>query len=312
MGTVYGAETNDDTQVNSTNDFNKELSNAGYHDGTNSVFVNVDKIDMTDSTEVIKTLLYEQERHTQSQNEDTQTLDASSQTVLSKARGDRGADVWSDYSDLNGFTTKSDTAQTNWNTTNKNSATVVAGTKKIEPLDSKNIKPYSTNGATAYGTEFNNKILNSQQKVIGTTGKYTLTVHKDKNGKDIGYTAYNPETKTTITMKPEELDAFISNEKNNPAINEQVEKTPNSIHQAVNALNGEYYSEKDSLSFSNIVSQLSNLAQGTEPENVQLNVTTTNSNLYKNNPDSFQKFSDMSSYQSLSPKQQEEYKDVMV
>jgi len=150
-----GSQTLDDTVVTSTDDFNKEKSNAGYDEANNDIYLNIDKTDMTNSTEVVKATLHEQERHTQSQNGDTQTLSLNSQTELSKARGERAATVWDDYSDLAGIETKSSTTQTTWNTNNQNSKPVSSGTSKIATVDSAEVKPFSTNGAVAYGAEFN-------------------------------------------------------------------------------------------------------------------------------------------------------------
>jgi hypothetical protein len=55
-----GSQTPDDTPVESANDFNKEIAKAGYHangeQGGNDVYLNIDKTDMTDSSDVVKSL----------------------------------------------------------------------------------------------------------------------------------------------------------------------------------------------------------------------------------------------------------------
>jgi len=142
-----GKQTKDDTSVNSTNDFNKQLSNAGYNEDTNGIFVNVDKTDMTNSTEVVHSLVHEQERHTQTQNGDTNRLSTTSQTELATTRGDRAATVWDEYSGLAGIETKSATTQSTWKTNNANTASIKSGTStmkslKVKMLDQDSLKIY--------------------------------------------------------------------------------------------------------------------------------------------------------------------------
>ena len=137
-----GKETPDNNEVNSQNDFNKELSNAGYEDKSNSIIINVDKTDMTNSSEVIKSTLHEQDRHTQAKNNKSYSLNT--ETNLSKARGERGSSVWNDYSDLNGVSTRSNITQKKWNNTNKNSATILSGNEKVNKINSSDVKPNSS------------------------------------------------------------------------------------------------------------------------------------------------------------------------
>ena len=166
----------------------------------------------------------------------------------------------------------------------------------------------SINGAQAYGTEFNNKILKTQQKVIGSVGKYTLTVHKDKNGEYIGYTAYNPETDTTITMKQEELNKFIKDEKDNPMINLMAEKVPNYEHEIINAMNRRYYSPTQT-NIPNIISELPILLGAKDPQHSVVKVLTPTSDEYKENPDKYMPIQDMTSFSSLSKKDQDNLKN---
>lgn len=137
-----GTQTLDDTKISSQNEFNKELSSAGYESKSNSMLINTDKTDMTNSIEVIKATVWEQERHTQAQNGDTNTLSEDSQTALAKARSDRAATVWNDYSGLAGIETKSSAFQVNWNNTNRNSATIISGNNKVNDVKSEEVKPF--------------------------------------------------------------------------------------------------------------------------------------------------------------------------
>ena len=137
-----GKETPDNTEVNSQNDFNKELSNAGYEDKSNSIIINVDKTDMTNSSDVIKSTLHEQDRHTQAKNNKNYSLNTG--TNLSKARGERGSSVWNDYSELNGVSTRSNITQKKWNNTNKNSDTILTGNEKVNNINSSDVKPNSS------------------------------------------------------------------------------------------------------------------------------------------------------------------------
>ena len=137
-----GKETPDNNEVNSQNDFNKELSNAGYEDKSNSIIINVDKTDMTNSSDVIKSTLHEQDRHTQAKNNKSYSLNT--ETNLSKARGERGSSVWNDYSELNGVSTRSNITQKKWNNTNKNSATILSGNEKVNKINSSDVKPNSS------------------------------------------------------------------------------------------------------------------------------------------------------------------------
>jgi hypothetical protein len=59
---------------------------------------------------------------------------------------------------------------------------------------------------------------------------------QDKNGKPIGYSAYNPNTGNNILMKLEELSIFKASVENNLGYN--IENTPNYQNTAINAAMG--------------------------------------------------------------------------
>ncbi|VVM18596.1 hypothetical protein BSPWISOXPB_3515, partial [uncultured Gammaproteobacteria bacterium] len=59
---------------------------------------------------------------------------------------------------------------------------------------------------------------------------------QDKNGKPIGYSAYNPNTGNNILMKLEELSIFKASVENNLGYN--IENTPNHQNTAINAAMG--------------------------------------------------------------------------
>jgi len=135
-----GSQTPDDTPVESANDFNKQEALAGYHEnGGNDVYLNIDKTDMTDSSDVVKSLVHEQERHSQAQN--NSTLNDTDQTTLATNRGEQAQDTFNAYSDLAGIDTKSTTTQKNWNETNRSSENVVNATEQMKKMDSTEVKP---------------------------------------------------------------------------------------------------------------------------------------------------------------------------
>ncbi|VVM21020.1 hypothetical protein BSPWISOXPB_4082 [uncultured Gammaproteobacteria bacterium] len=59
---------------------------------------------------------------------------------------------------------------------------------------------------------------------------------QDKNGKPLGYSAYNPNTGNNILMKLEELSIFKASVENNLGYN--IENTPNHQNTAINAAMG--------------------------------------------------------------------------
>ncbi|AWY00620.1 hypothetical protein A8139_11960 [Marinomonas primoryensis] len=135
-----GSQVADDRVVNSTNDFNKEQALAGYHaEGGNTVYLNIDKTNMTDSSSVIKSTLHEQERHRLAQA--GSKLNATDQTTLSTNRGDQSQKVWNAYSGLAGISTQSTTTQSAWNMVNADRTNVAAGTAQIQTVNSEEVKP---------------------------------------------------------------------------------------------------------------------------------------------------------------------------
>jgi hypothetical protein len=58
-------------------------------------------------------------------------------------------------------------------------------------------------------------------------GNYQVRMMQDKNGKPIGYSAYNPNTGNNILMKLEELSIFKASVENNLGYN--IENTPNAV-----------------------------------------------------------------------------------
>jgi hypothetical protein len=140
-----GSQTPDDTPLESANDFNKEIATAGYHEngeqGGNDVYLNIDKTDMTDSSDVVKSLVHEQERHSQAQN--NSSLSDTDQTTLATNRGNQAQDTFNAYSDLAGIDTKSTTTtQKDWNTTNRSSQNVVDATEQMrDRVQSEEVKP---------------------------------------------------------------------------------------------------------------------------------------------------------------------------
>ncbi|SHN93872.1 hypothetical protein BCLUESOX_1153, partial [bacterium endosymbiont of Bathymodiolus sp. 5 South] len=67
-------------------------------------------------------------------------------------------------------------------------------------------------------------------------GNYQVRMMQDKNGKPIGYSAYNPNTGNNILMKLEELSIFKASVENNLGYN--IENTPNHQNTAINAAMG--------------------------------------------------------------------------
>jgi hypothetical protein len=96
---------------------------------------------MTDSSDVVKSLVHEQERHSQAQN--NSSLSDTDQTTLATNRGNQAQDTFNAYSDLAGIDTKSTTAtQKDWNTTNRSSQNVVDATEQMrDRVQSEEVKP---------------------------------------------------------------------------------------------------------------------------------------------------------------------------
>ena len=137
-----GSQLGDTTLVGDENDFNKTQAKAGYHEANQHIYINIDQTDMTDSSQTVRALVHEQERHTNAQN--GSDYSEQSQTDLAKARGERAESVWNDYSDLHGIETKSTTSQKNWNQKNRKSQEVETGTKKLAQVESEEVKPLIT------------------------------------------------------------------------------------------------------------------------------------------------------------------------
>ena len=137
-----GSELGDTTLVGDENDFNKTQAKAGYHEANQHIYINIDQTDMTDSSQTVRALVHEQERHTNAQN--GSDYSEQSQTDLAKARGERAESVWNDYSDFHGIETKSTTTQKNWNQKNRKSQEVQTGTKKLAQVESEEVKPLIT------------------------------------------------------------------------------------------------------------------------------------------------------------------------
>ena len=137
-----GSELEDATLVGDENDFNKTQAKAGYHEANQDIYINIDQTDMTDSSQTVRALVHEQERHTNAQN--GSDYSEQSQTDLARARGERAESVWNDYSDLHGIETKSTTSQKNWNQKNRKSQEVQTGTKKLAQVESEEVKPLIT------------------------------------------------------------------------------------------------------------------------------------------------------------------------
>jgi hypothetical protein len=95
---------------------------------------------MTDSSDVVKSLVHEQERHSQAQN--NSSLSDTDQTTLATNRGNQAQDTFNAYSDLAAIDTKSTTAtQKDWNTTNRSSQNVVKATEQMKEVKSEGVKP---------------------------------------------------------------------------------------------------------------------------------------------------------------------------
>jgi len=155
-----GVQTPDDTPVNSPNDFNMETANAGYYEKDRDIFINVNgkDIDMTNSATQIGAVVHENARHQYAQ--EGRNYDIDTETYLASQRRKLAESVWSYNTNLNGYgTTNSSLNRDGWLNTNRASTTVTAGSGKIRPLDSRDIKPlqsigiFGGNQAQASGNE---------------------------------------------------------------------------------------------------------------------------------------------------------------
>ncbi|BFM48208.1 hemagglutinin repeat-containing protein [Marinomonas sp. THO17] len=135
-----GSLVQDDTLVIDKTEVNKSEVEGAYHEGGNTIYANIDKTDMTDSSKVVATLVHEQTRHRLSQEGSTGSLSRDDQTTLATNHGDRAEEVWNAYSKLAGISTTSSTSQSSWNAANRNTSVVQAGTKQIVGVNNSELK----------------------------------------------------------------------------------------------------------------------------------------------------------------------------
>ncbi|VVM22291.1 hypothetical protein BSPWISOXPB_4229 [uncultured Gammaproteobacteria bacterium] len=106
---------------------------------------------------------------------------------------------------------------------------ICSGTNCYGKATQKRLKESPVNPNTVV-TIVNKKNSNSNY------GNYQVRMMQDKNGKPIGYSAYNPNTGNNILMKLEELSIFKASVENNLGYN--IENTPNYQNTAINAAMG--------------------------------------------------------------------------
>ncbi len=99
-----------------------------------------------DSTQVVQALVHENARRDMARGGVGATLNATDQTTLASTRGQRGAETFTAYAELNGESTKGDSAkgagtQSQWNAANANSETIKTGNTVVAKMDSKEVKP---------------------------------------------------------------------------------------------------------------------------------------------------------------------------
>ena len=136
-----GSQIDDDTVAIDKTAVNKKDVEGAYHENSDTILVNIDNTDMTNSTAVVTTLVHEQTRHTMAQDGSTGSLSRDDQTTIATNHGDQAGQVWNVYSSLAGISTQSTTSnQSTWNAANASSASVVAGTSYMASIDKSELK----------------------------------------------------------------------------------------------------------------------------------------------------------------------------
>ncbi|NRB42131.1 MAG: hypothetical protein HRU20_27290, partial [Pseudomonadales bacterium] len=140
-----GSQIQDNSVALDKSAVNKTEVEGAYHGDGKGIYVNIDKTDMTNSTDVVKTLVHEQERHRQSQAGELGSLSRDSQTVLAANQADQAAQVWTMFSALGGQSTTSTVSQADWNKANYQAENVTAGTTQIKAVDNNDLKARQLN-----------------------------------------------------------------------------------------------------------------------------------------------------------------------
>jgi len=117
----------------------KNLRNykGGYDTQNNKVYVNTDKTDISNGSDIQKVLFTEQQRKENNSNPLLKNLDDKQQKALAYDRGDRAAKNWARFS--NPSTKSNPVAANNWNERNRDS--LKKNNEWISQVDGKQVKP---------------------------------------------------------------------------------------------------------------------------------------------------------------------------
>jgi hypothetical protein len=205
-----GSRTPDDTPVMSNNDFNKEESNSGYHAEENNIYMNTDKINMTDSGEQIEAASHEQARNRMAS--EGSTLSEQTQTNLATSEGQQSRQAFELYSGINGYETSSTPeAASMWKVMNQGSDTIARGTEKISKVDSGEIEPLTI---FVHGTYSNSKSADKDFiKAVGDTYNEDVVLFdwSGKNGIDGNGEGSAENSKDARTGGAQQLNEMIEN-----------------------------------------------------------------------------------------------------
>ena len=109
------------------------LSEGYYQENTDTIGINIQKTDMTNSTAVVETVVHEYNHN---------LLSGDSSEAIAESRAQSAGEQWQAYSDIGGYDTQSSTTQTQWVAQNSNSKAVSQGTKTTQeqPLNERHFR----------------------------------------------------------------------------------------------------------------------------------------------------------------------------
>jgi len=99
------------------------MAGGYYQDDTDTVGVNIQKTDMTNSTSVVETVVHEYNHG---------LLEGGSGEAIAESRAQSAGEQWQSYSDIGGFDTQFSTSQTDWIAQNRDSSAVSSGTSTTQ------------------------------------------------------------------------------------------------------------------------------------------------------------------------------------
>ncbi len=222
--------------------FNKNRSAAGYDSASGTIALNANALDLSRTDNRLYAIGHEGYHALADQA--GYGFGSETEELLAESFGASARDVWRAYSYLGGYETDvggADFNQAAWLNANADSRALRRGNAWMRQADSTAMKPYCGIDANCYGGDFAERFRSARKVVsIGESGPYRMMAKLDPETDEVvGYLAYNPKSRETITMKPQEVADFYPLAESGLA-ELALEGQPNYAHIPANYANGLY------------------------------------------------------------------------